>query len=79
VRICVQDRKCAEAAQFVEQFTHDFENALSRGRAVELCSGRGHRFNRRTATSRAGYHAARSIAIRNCRARSKRQHVMRVL
>jgi hypothetical protein len=79
VRICVQDGKRAEAAQLVKKFTHDFKNARSRCRAVELCSGRGQRFNRKNVTSRAGYHAAASIAIVNWRAQSKSQHPTRAL
>ncbi len=79
VRICVQDGNCAEAAQLVEEFTHDFKNARSRGRAIELCSGRGHSFNRKTAASRAGYHAAASIAISKRRGQLKSQHPARAL
>src|SRR6267142_120185 len=60
----LQHRQGAEAAQFLQQFAHDLYNAFSRRRTIELCSSSGHN-SPGFATSRAGYHAAASIAINN--------------
>src|SRR5882762_10977718 len=64
MRARLQHRQRAETAQLLQQFAHDLYNAFSRRRMVELCSGSGHN-SPGFATSRAGYHAAASIAINN--------------
>src|SRR6266481_8194427 len=64
MRTRLQHRQRAETAQLLQQFAHDLYNAFSRRLMVELCSGSGHN-SPGFATSRAGYHAAASIAINN--------------